>query len=92
MAPVSEAKDDDRKLMAFVPEAKEEDMMMQSAMTIEEIKKVEYFNQANGRHVDQKYVENLVNLMNMGFMDFKKNLEALQAKNNNIGEAINCLF
>ncbi len=46
--------------------------------------KINYIDMLDSANFSSDYRANMVNLMNMGFMDFNKNLTALQKNFNNL--------
>ena len=54
--------------------------------------KVGYLMMVDHSGMDQKYKENMLNLLNMGFTDFHKNLDLLQNNNNNLEIALQKMF
>ena len=49
-----------------------------------EIQKIKYTTEMDNSKYDPTFKANLINMMNMGFYDFKKNLELLQKHFNNL--------
>jgi len=49
-----------------------------------EMEKINYVDMLDSANFSSDYRANMINLMNMGFMDFNKNLVALQKNFNNL--------
>jgi len=56
-----------------------------------DLMKIEYFEKIN-KHNEHKYNENLVQLMQMGFTDYEKNLAILTECNNDLMSALQQLL
>jgi hypothetical protein len=76
--------------MSFI--SVKEDGMMQSAMMVEDMKKIKYFEDLNSAGHDHKLNENLVQLMQMGFSDFQQNLRLLKEVDNDLFLALQQLL
>lgn len=55
-----------------------------SNLNVSEMNKINYIDKLDSANFSSDYKANLINLMNMGFMDFNKNLTALQKNFNNL--------
>ena len=55
-----------------------------STLKASEMNKINYIDMLDSASFSSEYKANLINLMNMGFMDFDKNLAALQKNSNNL--------
>merc|ERR1712224_562884 len=72
----------------FAPQAQEiystPNAVHASNLNASEMNKINYIDMLDSANFSSEYKANLVSLMNMGFMDFNKNLAALQKNANNL--------
>lgn len=47
-------------------------------------KRIEYLEKAQSNHYNQHLKDNMFELLNMGFIDFEKNLDLLEKNHNNL--------
>jgi len=71
-------------LVEEVIDKEEKGNLKVSAVDPAEMQKIAYLTAMEQEQFNQEYKSNMLNLMNMGFFDFKKNLQLLQKHFNNL--------
>ena len=68
------------------------DPMAVSQLDDADLARISYLDKVNGPNVDQLLKDNLMELMNMGFIDFEKNLMLLEKNHNNLEVVCSKMF